>query len=190
MRGFDALMAIRCAAIIQTMTIDNAYTLNDNIACFRGTLSFNELLREFKLGQSRPYDNCESIHTGFYEVYSEMRDDVLERVASMPQPVTLCGHSLGGVLAVLCAKDIARKNAGECDAVYTFGCPKIGNRSFSSAPRNFPIFRVYNKNDIVTRVPPLCHHVGTPFELTFKGDSFLKNHELEEYITQLSLLQI
>ena len=49
----------------------------------------------------------------------------------MPYDV-LAGHSLGGVMAVLAAYDIAKLFPGQSMQVYTMGAPRPGNKAFAA----------------------------------------------------------
>jgi hypothetical protein len=101
-----------------------------------------------------------------------------------PRIDTVAGHSLGGVLAILFADDMRRSN-GASPTVYTFGAPRIGDVAFSKSIESSPIFRIYNTGDPVTRIPPLCRHIGRPIELTFAGNG-LEHHSLENYMEALN----
>jgi triacylglycerol lipase len=47
--------------------------------------------------------------------------------------VVVCGHSLGGALATLCASDLAGYLGAKCAvSSYTFGSPRVGNAVFAS----------------------------------------------------------
>jgi triacylglycerol lipase len=73
--------------------------------------------------------------------------------------VWFCGHSLGAALATLAA-DLYPHTRGVC----TFGCPRVGDRTFTAAfARTFGdrSLRYVNNHDLVTHVPlpPLYKHV-------------------------------
>jgi len=72
----------------------------------------------------------------------------------------VCGHSLGGAMAIYVAQELA--NAGHENIVlYTFGSPRIGNIDYVDSI-HIPHWRFVNNNDGVTRVPPglmgFAHH--------------------------------
>ncbi|WP_300033394.1 lipase family protein [uncultured Roseobacter sp.] len=73
-------------------------------------------------------------------------------------PVWICGHSLGGALATLAAARLVADGTLDADdiaGVYTFGQPRVGDADFAgSYPLAERHFRMVNRNDIVTRVPP------------------------------------
>jgi Lipase (class 3) len=102
------------------------------------------------------------IHTGFYDAYCSLRDEVLECVKDLVQEqprrrILTCGHSLGGALATQCAFDCRLILGLPEDKVtlITFGSPKVGNRSFA---RRFAVtvpdsFRLVNHSDFITNQP-------------------------------------
>ena len=67
-----------------------------------------------------------------------------------PLPLFITGHSLGGALALLATKLVARNVDGAC---YTFGAPRVGNYEYFRFIKT-PVFRIVNSSDIVPRVPP------------------------------------
>lgn len=135
-----------------------------------------------------------SVHRGFCDLYELLRTDLEEtlRSSDAPRVHTIAGHSLGGIFAILCALDLAcpRFDDGH-DAVrtappvvYTFGAPRVGDKLFARTVRaRLPlVHRIANEHDVVTRLPPLCAHVGTvPRPLRFQRGSIFANHALEEY---------
>jgi triacylglycerol lipase len=79
--------------------------------------------------------------------------------------VWFTGHSLGAALATLAVAYLREKDQ-PVQGLYTFGSPRVGDRQFA---RNFNLdfgdktFRIVNKNDIITRLPPRAlsySHVG------------------------------
>lgn len=73
---------------------------------------------------------------------------------------TITGHSLGAALALLTAYDIRtcfRKtfNRKPLVTVISFGCPRVGNRSFRSLleKESIKVLRIVNSEDVVTKMP-------------------------------------
>ena len=67
--------------------------------------------------------------------------------------------------------------------VFTFGCPRIGDRRFRAdtlarVPR---IIRYVNDHDFVTRLPPFCRHVDHIALHFSTREGALANHALETY---------
>jgi hypothetical protein len=75
--------------------------------------------------------------------------------------VFVTGHSLGGALAVLIARNIVNDQLAEVAAVYTFGMPRAGNEDFANkynaalGPRTF---RLVHGDDLVPTVAPSFLH--------------------------------
>jgi triacylglycerol lipase len=92
------------------------------------------------------------VHQGFYGEYLKVINDIKKAVAKHNKKGTkklwICGHSLGGAMAVLVAMEL--KPTG---GLYTFGQPRVGNTEFINKI-DFPYFRYVNNNDVVTSVPP------------------------------------
>lgn len=104
------------------------------------------------------------VHLGFFRVYASVRAEVMgllrERLDACAKEgrrarVYLCGHSLGGAVACLCALDLASVGALP-PVVYTFGAPRLGNAAFRSVYNVLvpATFRVVGTRDIVPTLPP------------------------------------
>ena len=98
------------------------------------------------------------IHQGFTDAIDEVWAPLarkLEEAAAKGLKLWFCGHSLGAALATLAADRF-----GNVAGLYTFGSPRVGDKSFAD-DFFIPTYRFVNNNDIVTQVPPLpYHHVG------------------------------
>ena len=143
------------------------------------------------------------VHAGFLSAYDSVRGSVLWLVdaalaeeeeennnnnnndgdgahthTSKPWTILLCGHSLGGALATLCAFDLSKrihhsdnttnnnsnnKKKKNVDiAMYNFGSPRVGNKAFATEfNKAVPnAWRLVNRNDGVATIPRLmgyCH---------------------------------
>ena len=94
------------------------------------------------------------IHTGFLQAFRLVKTDIqadLDQLAGKEYALYLTGHSLGGALALVATKEIARASIGAC---YTFGSPRVAGIGFAQKIKT-PIYRVVNARDIVPRVPPV-----------------------------------
>jgi len=67
------------------------------------------------------------------------------------KPLFLTGHSMGGALAVLTACRLAKLGRPPV-AIYTFGSPRVGDRSFC-AGYSLPTYRLVNRLDLVPELP-------------------------------------
>lgn len=64
----------------------------------------------------------------------------------------ISGHSLGGAMAILVAEKL-RKNGYEKIVVYTYGCPRVGDRDFTMNYETV-VHNVRNQGDVVPSLPP------------------------------------
>lgn len=185
LQPFRPTEAVVCATHLQSVSIDEPFRIVDDTLLFRGTLSWRELVTELKVGKKR-WEGGGTVHKGFGDLYSTVRADVMDAVRSRPVS-RIAGHSLGGVFAVLCQQDILRESiVAPPSVVYTFGTPRIGDKTFTDGIiSGSSIYRVANTEDIVTRLPPLCNHVGQAIELQFDDGSIVDNHSLEGYVREL-----
>jgi len=108
------------------------------------------------------------VHFGFHKaLHSSWRvvSDAIADAVNADKPIWLCGHSLGGALAVLAAHRLTTNDAPvegshkkpALGALYTYGQPRCGNSAFvdelESALGN-RFYRSVNNRDIVPLVPP------------------------------------
>ncbi len=85
------------------------------------------------------------VHLGFLRAF-ECVSEAIE--ASLPSlPLIIDGHSLGAALALEGAA------TWKTEAVYLYGCPRVGNRAFIDRI-TCPVFRFENRADLVTYIPP------------------------------------
>jgi hypothetical protein len=94
------------------------------------------------------------VHQGFREALEHIWPPLSAHLRD--RACWFTGHSLGAALATLAAARHERVRG-----LYTFGSPRVGDAAFG-ASLAFPIFRVVNNNDLVTRLPPPLGytHVG------------------------------
>ena len=136
-----------------------------NILAFRGTEeNITDIKADLK-GTTIEIDGA-SIHSGFYEAFQCVKDDIeltLATVKTNGYPLYITGHSLGGALALLATKFLASDSLGAC---YTFGSPRVASSIFGDEIKT-PIYRIVNAADIVPRVPPayLPHLLIAIFQL-------------------------
>jgi triacylglycerol lipase len=101
------------------------------------------------------------VHLGFWEgcqnVWPQIETEIQQIRYQFPEiPLFLTGHSLGGALAILAAVQL-QMCGHKLDSVYTFGCPRIGDRHFAMQynRRLYDCtFRLVNHRDIVAQLPP------------------------------------
>ena len=95
------------------------------------------------------------IHNGFAGAYNQVREQIRKSVDELPEGFSLyiTGHSLGGALATIAARDLEDLQRDSLAACYTFGGPRVGGEEFGDDIRA-PVYRVVNAADGVPRVPP------------------------------------
>lgn len=143
---------------------------NIGVLVFRGTESFGDWISNIQIvTKTRPYGR---VHSGFYKAYREVRPQVNDILSGENLIQLYCsGHSLGGALATVAIcelNDIDVPNLGG----YTYGQPRTGKSDFRNkfnTSHAHSFFRIFNKKDIVPRVPPGYRHVQTSKGLTDDG---------------------
>lgn len=152
---------------------------NSVIIAFRGTQQPKDWLTDLNgvhvdYGMVPPYGNLDSeirVHRGFIKAYKSVRDAIHEQVLkdlSHISTIYVCGHSLGGALATLCAVDMQYTNPDKTIFCFPSGNPKVGNKAFvQSYNRRVPdTTRTYTRKDLVPHLPPAW------LERTFKQKSY------------------
>ncbi len=97
------------------------------------------------------------VHQGFQRALGQVWEQVHELVTEYRRThpgaeICLTGHSLGGALAVLAFSRFADPDI----SLYTFGCPRVGDRAFCARVLSNPgrgNYRFVNYNDAVTHIP-------------------------------------
>ena len=92
------------------------------------------------------------VHSGFQESIDDIYSDLktwIDQEQDKKQKIYVSGHSLGAALATIAATRF------DCEEVYTFGSPRVGNKKFkiSFNQTTTKHYRFVNNNDIVTTVP-------------------------------------
>lgn len=132
------------------------------IISFRGTQQPQDWLTDINAWHTTfPYGNKETdirVHKGFMNAYRSVRGDILAHLTKSKDEwdsVFVCGHSLGGALAILCAVDIQYNITSHVEC-YPNGNPAVGNDAFvkSYNKRVVNTVRTYMRTDIVPTLPP------------------------------------
>lgn len=109
------------------------------------------------------------VHRGFMIEVWKLFDDLTKHVYQTKKQVYVCGHSLGGAMAVLYSQACRPCSIPK---VYTYGAPRSGNREFREAYQCNHT-RFVNNNDIVPSVPPATigfRHTGTLVYINHYGN--------------------
>ncbi|QVM91402.1 lipase family protein [Pseudomonas entomophila] len=141
------------------------HTPDQMLIAIRGTSEFmadalrdaDALQVEFSEGEGR-------VHRGFYESATQAYDFVREYMDRFhtDQQLVICGHSLGGAVALLLAEMLRRQTEGIDIQLYTYGAPRAGDTTFMQGAADLVHHRIVNDNDPVPSLPGSWMH--RPFE--------------------------
>ena len=143
--GDTRLFTVECASHVLV-----AWCGTDSLLNFRTDVSFGPKRCPAELG------GMGNVHGGFLEAYQLAKrkfGDKLDAVKdSLGKRKTLfvCGHSLGGALALLYAAGMKAFNP----VLYTYGMPRTFSRLAAYLQRDITHYRHANDNDTVTQIPP------------------------------------
>ncbi|HHC6556644.1 TPA: lipase family protein [Vibrio parahaemolyticus] len=102
-------------------------------------------------------EKTSKVHGGFYNGYLRVKTDIedilAERIKGKDIPVFFTGHSQGGALATIAARELSQDHRYENSACYTFGCPRVADYRYFEFMKT-PVYRVVNSSDIVPTMPP------------------------------------
>jgi hypothetical protein len=103
------------------------------------------------------------VHAGFLRAFADVCEplDLLLKAKRAGQKLWLAGHSLGGALATLAAAHLGRDAVA---GLYTYGCPRVGDLTFTSVLPQTSHFRFVHRHDWVVDQPPALLgyvHAGT-----------------------------
>ncbi|SHH74370.1 lipase family protein [Marivita hallyeonensis] len=129
----------------------------------------------------------EGVHRGFVQEWEKLAPDVFDWLVQHEghyDDIATTGHSLGGAIAVLCARDAFDRYPGTIAQVITFGAPPVffnfeANRyaqrklpdELGAESLRYRNLRVIHRNDIVTSLPGIAglKHVGDILPLGGEG---------------------
>jgi len=121
----------------------------------RGTQEELDILRDLDARQV-PYEEGEGqAHRGFYYAFQSVKKFVERYMRAFHLPehsVIVCGHSLGGAIALLLSEWL-RRAWTENVVLYTFGAPRAADRAFVQAASGLTHHRLVNHNDPIPGVP-------------------------------------
>lgn len=120
--------------------------------CFRGTEpdQLSDILADLKAWPKKSMTDG-WVHAGFRTELDKLWPSVLDEINKHPNlTLYICGHSLGAAMATICTSRVEEFRPVE--ALYTYGSPRAGTRSFVKGIKTTH-YRFVNNNDIVTAVP-------------------------------------
>lgn len=146
--------------------------LKDDIAVvvFRGT----DEIKDWYTNLNVRWDSVKHgrLHAGFWSAYQSLREEIVKQLTSRDiKTVWICGHSLGGAMALCCAYDLSNSNTIPISGVITFGQPKLADRPLAAHLSNSlsgKYLAVVADEDPVADTVPLCHFCGS--SIWFDGD--------------------
>lgn len=122
-----------------------------------------------------PFEDTDSkVHRGFYESAQKAYDFVVKYLDKFysGQKLLICGHSLGGAVALILSEMLRRRTEGYSIQLYTYGAPRAGDANFVAGAKGLVHHRIVNHNDPVPSVPGTWMDTkadvfGTGLALTF-----------------------
>ena len=149
----------------------------------------NEIVNSAPVNYDRNILRSIQVHSGFLSAFQTLQIDLLTFIKdrSKGRKLYLCGHSLGGALAVLNFLFLLlQPRPPSIHGIYTLGQPKVGNAALSEFFSNYgqcKIQRVCNRGDIVPFVPPKHPYgfkaCGTLVFISGSGDLLYGSSERE-----------
>ena len=121
----------------------------------RGTQEKPDILRDLDARQVPYAEGDGQAHRGFYEAFLAAKDFTqryLDAFHRTEHNIVVCGHSLGGAIALLLAEWL-RRDWSDNIQLYTFGSPRAGDRAFVQSAAALTHHRLVNHNDPVPGVP-------------------------------------
>ncbi len=176
---------------------------NDVVIAIRGTANAWEWLQDAKFlpipfkrvhGGGLTEDGFTDMYNSFTSVSGNAGTAYVETLLPKISPdatVTVAGHSLGAAIATLLAFDLSANTRLKI-VLYTLASPRVGDFTFHQVFNHIVpnAYRVYNRLDVVPKVPPplMYYHVGDETELipptTLKFDLACEHH-LTSYFDML-----
>jgi hypothetical protein len=138
-------------------TDTQAYATHDDrmiLIAVRGTAENWDKWRDIDAQQVPIEGGTGKAHQGFYESFMALKpfiDNYIRRFRTN-QKIIVCGHSLGGAIALLLSDWLYREITSDV-ILYTFGSPRAGDKEFVESAKGLVHHRIVNQNDPVPSVP-------------------------------------
>lgn len=173
------------------------------VICFRGSHGDEDWQDNFTFNKQEmvfPGGRRVKVHTGFKTQYYTVQyylSEIVQRYRDQVGEdayILVCGHSLGGALASLCAADMSWR--AKWITSVTWGSPRVGGRAWAKlfnelAPDSL---RYVYRNDIVCRVPTawmnFCHvtnkiHIGQGGSIIKRAIGDKNDHYPKKYFREI-----
>jgi len=132
-------------------------THNDKVVVLsvRGTASGSDVWRDINALQVPHESGAGNAHQGFYQAFIGSKEFVRRYLKDFytDQTILVCGHSLGGAIALLLAEWLTRSYPNANIILYTFGSPRAGDSTFVEAAAGLTHHRIVNHFDPIPGVP-------------------------------------
>ncbi|WP_338506997.1 lipase family protein [Pseudomonas poae] len=126
------------------------------LVAVRGTASGADALRDADAHQVPFVEGVGKAHQGFHQAFQAMHNHVLDYLFRFhkDQRIVICGHSLGGAIALLLAEALRRNADRDYNPLlYTYGAPRAADSEFVAGASSLVHHRIVNHNDPVPSVP-------------------------------------
>ncbi|MFM5521248.1 lipase family protein [Aeromonas jandaei] len=135
------------------------YMVNNEhaVVAWRGTVNLEDVVTDlYGIQGADPILPSGKIHLGFKNAYQDISankklDDAKKIMDGhlADKPLFICGHSLGGALALIHAAEHRAKKPH----LYTYGMPRVFDRTAIAQLNEIVHYRHVNNNDFVTAIP-------------------------------------
>ncbi len=122
----------------------------------RGTSEmWRDGLRDLDAFQVPFEEGVGTVHRGFYEAAQVAKKFAVNYLDNFytGQKLLICGHSLGGAIALILSEMLRRMPERYDILLYTYGAPRAGDSTFVEAAKPLVHHRMVNHNDPVPSVP-------------------------------------
>lgn len=124
---------------------------NDIIISLKGTEDMADLKTDLNLDLVKDGDLPGKVHDGF-RIGANTIWDSIAPIIENSENVWLTGHSMGGAIASILAVRAARGAGPSVRAIFTFGAPRVGNRTYV-AGLEADHSRWVHHHDLIPRIP-------------------------------------
>ncbi|MEM7478915.1 MAG: caspase family protein [Planctomycetota bacterium] len=142
------------------------------IVVFRGSANARNWLQNAKVLSKDIIGGA--VHMGFHDSMDRFYDDIVKSIQfhGEKKQIHVCGHSLGGAMAILFAYEASIRDDLELNSVTTFGQPLALGEEVAAAVNSLfgdRYWRFVFNRDPVTRLIPTFHHAGKRIHFTSSG---------------------